>query len=280
MKNFALTLLLTAIAPSLWAAPPQDDGSPAGQSAVSSANIAREASRAASKGPEDRFTGNVRIVSLFPAYAPARATGGQVTFDAGARTAWHMHPVGQTLIVTAGTGRIRFWGGPIQEIKPGDVVWIPPGQKHWHGASPGSPMTHISVQEQRDGKTAEWFEKVTDEQYGIPASLTPLALNKNSRAQQLFGEIAPKFAELTDNVLYADIWERQGLSKRDRSLITVSALIAMNRPDQLRSHIGLARQNGLTTEELYEAITHLAFYSGWPSSVTAATIAKDVLVPK
>ncbi len=280
MKKFALTLLLNALAISLWAAPPQDIGSPASSSAVPLASISREASRATSQGTEDRFTGKVRIVSLFPANAPARATGGQVTFDAGARTAWHAHPVGQTLIVTAGTGRVRFWGGPIQEIKTGDVVWIPPGQKHWHGASPGSPMTHIAVQEQRDGKTAEWFEKVTDEQYGLSAPTAPPVANKNSRAQQLFGEIAPKFAELTDEVLYADIWERQGLSKRDRSLITVSALIAMNRPDQLRSHIGLARQNGLTTEELAEAITHLAFYAGWPSSVTAATIAKDVLVPK
>ncbi|MBK9989094.1 MAG: carboxymuconolactone decarboxylase family protein [Betaproteobacteria bacterium] len=280
MKKFALTLLLNALAISLWAAPPQDIGSPASSSAVPLASISREASRATSQGTEDRFTGKVRIVSLFPANAPARATGGQVTFDAGARTAWHAHPVGQTLIVTAGTGRVRFWGGPIQEIKTGDVVWIPPGQKHWHGASPGSPMTHIAVQEQRDGKTAEWFEKVTDEQYGLSAPTAPPVANKNSRAQQLFGEIAPKFAELTDEVLYADIWERQGLSKRDRSLITVSALIAMNRPDQLRSHLGLASQNGLTTEELAEAITHLAFYAGWPSSVTAATIAKDVLVPK
>ena len=144
-------------------------------------------------------------------------------------------------------------------------------------------MTHIAVQEQRDGKTAEWFEKVTDAQYGIVAEAAAQpspAPNKNSRAQQLFGEIAPKFAELTDDVLYADVWERPGLSKRDRSLITVSALIAMNRPDQLRSHLGLARQNGLTREELAEAITHLAFYSGWPSSVTAATIAKEVLPPK
>ena len=204
-------------------------------------------------------------------------------FDAGARTAWHAHPLGQTLIVTAGSGRVQFWGGPMQEIRPGDVVWIPPGQKHWHGASPATPMTHISIQEQVDGKTAEWFEKVTDEQYGVVATearTAQIAPDKNSRARQLFGEIAPKFAELTDDVLYADVWERQGLSKRDRSLITVSALIAMNRPDQLRSHLGLARQNGLTREELAEAITHLAFYSGWPSSVTAATIAKEVLLPK
>ncbi len=277
MKKLALPLILTALASSSWGADPQDN------SQVPSASISREATRAVSKAPEVRFTGNVRVAYLFPANAPARATGGQVMFDAGARTAWHAHPMGQTLIVTAGAGRVQFWGGPIQEIRPGDVVWIPPGQKHWHGAAPATPMTHIAVQEQIDGKTAEWFEKVTDAQYGIVAEAAAQpspAPNKNSRAQQLFGEIAPKFAELTDDVLYADVWERPGLSKRDRSLITVSALIAMNRPDQLRSHLGLARQNGLTREELAEAITHLAFYSGWPSSVTAATIAKEVLAPK
>lgn len=276
MKKLALPLILTAIASSSWGADSQD------KSPVPSASISREATRAVSKVPEDRFTGNVRVAYLFPANAPASATGGQVMFDAGARTAWHAHPMGQTLIVTAGAGRVQFWGGPIQEIKPGDVVWIPPGQKHWHGAAPATPMTHIAIQEQVNGQTAEWLEKVTDEQYGIRAdavTATPAA-NRTSRAQQLFGEIAPKFAELTDNVLYADIWERPGLSKRDRSLITVSALIAMNRPDQLRSHLGLARQNGLTREELAEAITHLAFYSGWPNSVTAATIAKEVLAPQ
>jgi 4-carboxymuconolactone decarboxylase len=244
-----------------------------------SASVSREATRPVTQGTSDRFTGTAKITSLFTANAPSRVTGGKVTFEPGARTAWHSHPVGQTLIVTAGTGRIQFWGGVIQEIKTGDVVSIPPATKHWHGASPGSSMTHIAIQEQADGKTADWFEKVTDEQYGIADAAKPSVSNKNSRAQQLFGEITPKFAELTDNVLYADVWERPGLSKRDRSLITVSALIALNRPDQLRSHFGLASQNGLTREELAEAITHLAFYSGWPSSVSAATIAKEVLLP-
>ena len=244
-----------------------------------SASVSREATRPVTQGASDRFTGIAKITSLFTAKEPSRVTGGQVTFEPGARTAWHSHPVGQTLIVTAGTGRIQFWGGAIQEIKTGDVVSIPPATKHWHGASPGSSMTHIAIQEQADGKTADWFEKVTDEQYGITDTSKPSVSNKNSRAQQLFGEITPKFAELTDKVLYADVWERPGLSKRDRSLVTISALIALNRPDQLRSHFGLASQNGLTREELAEAITHLAFYSGWPSSVSAATIAKEVLLP-
>lgn len=245
-----------------------------------SAVISREAARPVTQGTNERFTGTARIISLFTANAPSRVTGGQVSFEPGARTAWHSHPLGQTLIVTSGTGRIQFWGGVIQEIRTGDVVSIPPATKHWHGASPGSSMTHIAIQEQADGKTTDWHEKVTDEEYGIVASAPSTAPDKNSRAQQLFGEIAPKFSELTDKVLYADVWERAGLSKRDRSLITVSALIALNRPDQLRSHIELASKHGLTREELAEAITHLAFYSGWPSSVSAATIAKEVLPPK
>jgi len=274
MKTLATPILSIMLATGSCSLLAQEQESPA------SASISREASRAVTvtQGGDTRFTGTARITSLFTANTPSRVTGGQVTFEPGARTAWHSHPLGQTLIVTAGTGRIQFWGGAIQEIRTGDVVSIPPATKHWHGASPGTSMTHIAIQEQVEGKTAEWHEKVTDEQYGIAASATPTP-DKNSRAQQLYGEIAPKFAELTDKVLYADVWERPGLSKRDRSLVTVSALIAMNRPDQLRSHLGLASKNGLTREELAEAITHLAFYSGWPSSVTAATIAKEVLPP-
>lgn len=280
MKTLATTFLSIALATCSWYVLAQEKGLPSSTGTQSAAKISREVSRAVTKGTDERFTGTARITSLFAADAPSRVTGGKVTFEPGARTAWHSHPLGQTLIVTAGTGRIQFWRGAIQEIKTGDVVSIPPATMHWHGASPGSSMTHIAIQEQADSKTAEWFEKVTDEQYGVAASATPPAANKNSRAQQLFGEIAPKFAELTDNVLYADVWERPGLSKRDRSLITVSALVAMNRPDQLRSHLGLANQNGLTREELAEAITHLAFYAGWPSSVSAAVIAKEVLQPK
>jgi quercetin dioxygenase-like cupin family protein len=127
--------------------------------------IKRNGSRPSQKGPENWFTGTVRIDPLFQATEPARAGAGQVTFEPGARTAWHTHPLGQTLIVTAGLGWVQREGGPIEEIRPGDVVWFPPGLKHWHGASPTTAMTHIAVQESVDGKNVDWMEKVSDEQY-------------------------------------------------------------------------------------------------------------------
>ena len=128
--------------------------------------IKRSGSQPSGKGPAEYFTGAVRIDPLFEAPDPARARGASVTFEPGARSAWHTHPLGQTLIVTAGCGLAQTWGGgPVQEIRPGDVVWIPPGEKHWHGATPTTAMTHIAIQEQLDGKVVEWMEKVSDEQY-------------------------------------------------------------------------------------------------------------------
>jgi quercetin dioxygenase-like cupin family protein len=127
--------------------------------------IRRNGSQPSGRGAAESFTGAVRVDRLFDAEAPARALGASVTFEPGARTAWHAHPLGQTLIVTAGTGRVQRWGGPVEEIRPGDVVWIPPGEKHWHGAVPTASMTHIAIQERLDGKTVEWMEKVSDEQY-------------------------------------------------------------------------------------------------------------------
>ncbi len=114
---------------------------------------------------EEYFTGKVRFDPLFQANSPARANGLSVTFEPGARAAWHTHPLGQTLIVTAGSGLIQRWGEAIQQIRPGDVIWIPPGEKHWHGASPTTAMTHIAIQEALDGKVVDWLEKVSDEQY-------------------------------------------------------------------------------------------------------------------
>src|SRR5881275_2861037 len=129
-------------------------------------NIKRSGSQRSEKGPADYFTGTVRIDPLFQADDPGRALGVSVTFEPGARTAWHTHPLGQTLIVTAGCGMAQRWGGPIEEIRPGDVVRFPPGEKHWHGATPTTAMTHIAIQERLDGKTADWMEKVSDAQYG------------------------------------------------------------------------------------------------------------------
>src|SRR5215208_3488604 len=127
--------------------------------------IKRSGSQPSAKGPAEWFTGTVRIDPLFDAPAPARAAGATVTFEPGARTAWHTHPLGQTLVVTSGVGRAQRWGGPMEQIRPGDVVWFPPGEKHWHGAAPTTAMTHIAIQEALDGKVVEWMEHVTDEQY-------------------------------------------------------------------------------------------------------------------
>jgi quercetin dioxygenase-like cupin family protein len=127
--------------------------------------ITRNGSRPSGKGPEGWFTGAVRIDPLFSAPDPARATGACVTFEPGARTAWHTHPLGQTLIVVSGLGWAQREGGLREEIRPGDVVWFPPGEKHWHGASATTAMTHIAIQEQLDGKMVDWMEKVSDEHY-------------------------------------------------------------------------------------------------------------------
>ena len=127
--------------------------------------IKRSGSQPSGKGPAEYFTGTVRVDPLFNPPAPARVVSASVTFEPGARTAWHTHPLGQNLIVTAGRGRVQRWGGPVEEIRPGDVIWFPPGEKHWHGAGPTTAMTHIAIVEQLDGKSADWMERVSDEQY-------------------------------------------------------------------------------------------------------------------
>ena len=127
--------------------------------------IKRSGSQPSTKGRDDWFTGTVRIDPLFPVQEPARASASLVTFEPCARTAWHTHPLGQRLIVTSGCGRVQRWGGPIEEIRPGDVVWIEPGEKHWHGAAPTTAMSHIAIQEALDGKVGDFMEKVSDEQY-------------------------------------------------------------------------------------------------------------------
>jgi 4-carboxymuconolactone decarboxylase len=161
MRSLAMTVMSLSLV--AWA---PADANPSDGQRPNEIRIARSGSQPPAKGPAENFTGNVRVEGRFQAEAPARVGGGTVTFEAGARTAWHTHPLGQTLIVTSGAGLVQHWGGPVQEIKPGDVVWIPPGVKHWHGATASTGMAHIAVSESLDGKSVEWMEKVTDEQYG------------------------------------------------------------------------------------------------------------------
>ena len=130
-------------------------------------DIKRSGSQPSARGPDEYFTGTVRIDPLFEATDPAQVVGASVTFEPGARTAWHTHPLGQTLIVTAGCGLVQRWGGSIEQIRPGDVIWFSPCEKHWHGATATTAMTHIAIQEQLDGKTVDWMEQVSDEQYQI-----------------------------------------------------------------------------------------------------------------
>jgi 4-carboxymuconolactone decarboxylase len=246
--------------------------------------VTRSEDQGSRQGPAENFTGSVRVDQQFQAKALGRALGARVTFEPGARTAWHTHPLGQTLIVTSGVGRVQRWGDPVDEIRPGDLVWIPAGQKHWHGASPTTAMSHIAIVEQLEGRSVDWMEKVTDEQYAAPVRPRPAAAavpvpapsGQPTPAQRIMGDFAPKLAQLTGDVLFGDVWARPQLSPRDRSLVTISALIAMNRPDQLRSHLVRARDNGVTEDEIVESITHLAFYAGWPSAITAVTVAKEV----
>jgi quercetin dioxygenase-like cupin family protein len=167
MKRVATTLFtltLTASALAQTASPGAGAATPA--TSTQQMSIARAGSQASSKGPAQFFTGSARIDPLFGEHAPATTSSAAVTFEPGARSAWHTHPKGQVLIVTAGVGRVQQAGGPVQEIRPGDVIWTPPGVKHWHGAAPSTALTHIAVQESVNGKNVEWMEKVSDEQYG------------------------------------------------------------------------------------------------------------------
>ncbi len=235
--------------------------------------ITRAGSRAVRPGPAENFTGGVHVEMLFEAVTPSHASGGSVTFEPGARTAWHSHPRGQVLIVTAGTGRVQSWSGPIEEIRAGDVVRIPAGAKHWHGASPHASMTHIAVTEHRDGTVVEWMEKVSDDQYNAAASPQQGDTRPSGPRQQ---SIAPGLAALTDEVLYGDVWRRPELSPRDRSLVTISVLIATGRTAQLAGHLGRALDNGVQPSEASGLLAHLAIYSGWPSAVSALDVYEQV----
>lgn len=278
MKSIVTGLVFVLLFNPAWAAPQGNDGPEQNMNVPASADISPQSARPVVTTSPDHFTGTARVAPLFSTPTGAHISGAYVTFEPGARTDWHSHPAGQTLVVTTGSGFVQFWDGPVQPISVGDVVWIPPGQKHWHGASPNEAMTHLAIQEQAKGSTVTWMEKVSNQQYDVAGGNR--AASPASRAQQLMGDIAPKLEDLTDKVLYQDIWERPGLSKRDRSLVTVSALIALNRPDQLRSHLALALKNGVTENELSETITQMAFYAGWPSAVSAVAVAREAFPKK
>lgn len=258
--------------------------------------ITRGASRASEPGPQSNFTGDVRVERLYDAVDPSHSSGGFVTFVPGARTAWHSHPGGQILIVTAGTGRVQLWNQPIEQIQIGDVVRIPAGVKHWHGASPDASMTHLGITEQRDGKAVQWMEKVSDEQYNgalanpkpqpqppvqqVQSEQTPPSSIRQQGTARPSGElqqrIAPGLATLTDDVLFGDVWTRPELSPRDRSLVTISVLIASGRTAQLPGHLSRALTNGVKPSEASAVLAHLAIYCGWPSAVSALEVYDQV----
>jgi len=235
--------------------------------------ISRGGSRTVRTAPSANFTGSVRVEMLFEALDPSHASGGSVTFEPRARTAWHSHPRGQILIVTAGSGRVQLWGGPMEAIQAGDVVSIPAGQKHWHGASPQASMTHIAISEHRDGTVVEWMEQVSDDQYDAAVSPQQGATRPSGPRQQA---LAPGMAVLTDDVLYGDVWRRPELSPRDRSLVTISVLIATGKTAQLAGHLGRGLDNGIQPGEASGLLAHLAIYSGWPNAVSALDVYEQV----
>jgi 4-carboxymuconolactone decarboxylase len=262
--------------------------------AAQTIGISRGGSRAVRPAPAANFTGNAGVEMLFGAVEPSHASGGIVTFEPGARTAWHSHPGGQVLIVTAGTGLVQLWGDPIEEIRTGDVVRIPAGRKHWHGASLRASMTHLANTEPRNGTAVEWMENVSDEQYNAPpvsperAEQPPVPDQRPSRPadQPAAAErrpsgprqqrLAPGLAALTDDVLYGDVWRRPELSPRDRSLVTMSVLIATGKTEQLAGHLGRGLDNGVTPSEASGLLAHLAVYCGWPSAVSALEVYEGV----
>jgi 4-carboxymuconolactone decarboxylase len=234
--------------------------------------VTRTGQQPSSQGPQEFFTGFVRVDPLFRA-SPSDTSAAYVTFEAGARSAWHTHPLGQILVVTAGTGQIQRWGDPIQEMRPGDVVSIPPGEKHWHGASPGGAMTHIAITGAVGGKNVDWMEKVTEEQYTMAA-----AQQTHAGAVRTAGDVAmvsPALDRYTQTTL-ADLWKRPGLSPRDRSLVTLAVLIARNQASELPTYLNRALDSGVKPGEVSEVITHLAFYSGWANGLSAVAAAKEL----
>jgi 4-carboxymuconolactone decarboxylase len=206
--------------------------------------ITRSGSQASSKGPAEYFTGEVRVQLLFAAEETAAYSGAFVAFAPGARSAWHTHPAGQRLIVTDGAGLTQTWGGPIEEIRAGDVVWCPPGVKHWHGAGPTSAMTHIALTGVRDGQNVEWLEKVPDEQYGARAE---------------------------------DVPEDRGLTARQQGIAAIAAFTAAGDLSRLKHALNRGLDAGLTVNEIKEILIQMYAYAGFPRSLNGITTFMAVL---
>jgi 4-carboxymuconolactone decarboxylase len=205
------------------------------QAGKPSQTIVRAGSQPSSRGPVENFTGNVTVAPLFQANASAPYSGAYVTFEAGARSAWHTHPAGQRLVVTAGVGRTAEWGGVVREIKTGDVVWCPPRVKHWHGASPTTAMTHLALTNSVNNKVVEWMEKVTDAQYNAGAR--------------------------TMNTTHA-------LSAKQRGIIPIAAFTATGDQERLRTALTEGLEAGLTVNEIKEILVQMYAYAGFPRSLS------------
>lgn len=216
--------------------------------------ITPSGTQASLKGPAENFTGNVQVDGLFKGSAPARVGGGTVTFEPGARTAWHTHPLGQTLIVTAGVGYVQQEGGPRQEIRPGDIVWIPPNVRHWHGATARTGMIHIAIAEAENGTAVAWAEKVTDIAYGVAAQDTLVSpATKNSLPSS------------------------ETLSTKQRAVPLIAAAMAVSDMSGLSSALNLGLDAGLTVSEVKEVLVQLYAYTGFPRSLNALSELMKVL---
>jgi 4-carboxymuconolactone decarboxylase len=220
-----------------------------------SQTIIRSGTQAPSKGSAEYFTGNVRIEPLFSENNTAHYSGAYVTFQPGARSAWHTHPSGQRLIVTEGVGLVQEWGGPIEEIQAGDVVWCPPGVKHWHGASPTSSMTHIALTGVQDGQGVNWMEKVTDEQYGEENK--KLKKEKQKKKEDYDGE--------------------QALKAEQESIVAISAFTASGDIPRLKNALNEGLDAGLTINEIKEILVQMYAYVGFPRSLNGINTFMEVI---
>jgi len=221
-----------------------------------SLTITRSGTQAAYKGPAEYFTGNVRVEPLFSENESAPYSGAYVTFQPGARTAWHSHPTGQRLVITEGIGWVQEWGGPIQEVRAGDVVWFAPGVKHWHGATPTDVMTHMALTGVLDGKNADWMEKVSDEQYGMYEEKVK---KENQKKEKLKKE------------------EIQSLNLEQQQIVTIAAFTASGDLSELEKALNKGLDAGLTINEIKEILVQMYAYSGFPRSLNGINTFMSVI---